>query len=73
MTVLQIFAQVLFWAGNQSNHQNFDPSNLPYEFGLIFIGMKQTKNKKNMADSKKLSFSIFMKILKIGPWISIIG
>ena len=25
-TVLRIFTQVLFWVGNQSNHQNFDPS-----------------------------------------------
>ena len=25
-TVLHIFRQVLFWAGNQGNHKNFDPS-----------------------------------------------
>ena len=28
---------------NQEKHQNFDPSILPYKFGLIFIGMKQKK------------------------------
>ena len=40
-TVLHIFVQVLFLAGNQGNHQNFEPSILPYKFGLIFMGMKQ--------------------------------
>ena len=25
-TVLHIYMQLLFWAGNQSNHQNFDHS-----------------------------------------------
>ena len=30
-TVLHLFMQVLFWAGNQSNHQNFDPSLLSYK------------------------------------------
>ena len=49
-----MFTQLLFWAGNQDNHQTFDPSNLPYEFGLIFMGMKQ-KN-KNMTDLKKTEF-----------------
>ena len=28
-TVLHMFTQVLFWAGNQNNHQNFDTSLLP--------------------------------------------
>ena len=27
--VFHIFAQVLFWAGNQVNYQNFDPSVIP--------------------------------------------
>jgi hypothetical protein len=31
------------FSGNQGNHQNFDPSILPYKFGLIFKGMKQKK------------------------------
>ena len=54
------------FAGNQGEHQNFNPSVLPYKFGLIFMGMKQKENyyyyfflrKNKMADSKKLSFSI---------------
>ena len=28
-TVLHMFTQVLFWAGSQGNHQNFDPFFLP--------------------------------------------
>ena len=47
-----MFTQLLFWAGDQSNHQNFDPSLLA--LSLIFMGNKQ---KKKLADSKKLSFS----------------
>ena len=48
--------------GNQGKHQNFDPSILPYKFGLIFMGMKQfffffSKKKFKMADSKKAHFS----------------
>ena len=31
------------FSGNQEKHQNFDPSILPYKFGLIFMGMKQKK------------------------------
>ena len=50
------------FAGKQGRHQIFDPSILPYKFGLIFIRMKQKKifflkKKFKMADSKKLSFS----------------
>ena len=33
------------FSGNQEKHQNFDPSILPYKFGLIFMGMKQRKKK----------------------------
>ena len=29
------------FSGNQGKHQNFDPTILPYKFGLIFMGMKQ--------------------------------
>ena len=46
----------------QGKHQNFDPSILPYKFGLIFMGMKQKKFK--MADSKKAHF-LKSPILKI--------
>ena len=51
------------FSGNQGKHQNFDPSILPYKFGLILIRMKQKKKKKfeknkfKMADSKRLRFS----------------
>ena len=50
------------FSGNQGKHQNFDPSILPYKFGLIFMGMKQnffflSKKKFKMADSKKAHFS----------------
>ena len=34
-TVLHIFRQVLFWARNQSNHQNFEPSLLYYKYRLV--------------------------------------
>ena len=66
-TVLHIFRQVLFWAGNQGNHQNFDPSLLSYKCWLIFIGMKQKfffwKNEFKMADLNFLFASL--------PWKSV--
>jgi hypothetical protein len=62
-TVLHIFAQVLFWAGNQGNHQNVDPSVLPYKSGLIFEGMNQ----------KKLFFSKKVKMAKIACFRAYIG
>ena len=27
------------FSGNQGKHQNFNPSIIPYKFGLIFMGM----------------------------------
>ena len=33
------------FSGNQGKHQNFDPTILPYKFGLIFMGMKQKNSK----------------------------
>ena len=80
-TVLHINRQVLFGAGNQGNHQNFEKSLLFHKSGLIFIGIKQIffffwKKKFKMAHSKKTSFSssansqyFFMKISWIGPWV----
>ena len=60
-TVFHIFRQVLFWAGNQVNHQNFDPSLLTNTLLLVFMRMKQkkkyTKKIFKMADSKKQRFS----------------
>ena len=66
------------FSGNQGKHQNFNASILPYKFGLIFMGMKQTKifweKKFKMANSKKLvianSQKIFVKISQIGLWVS---
>ena len=58
------------FSGNQGKHQNFDPSILPYKFGLIFMGMKQkkifffSKKKFKMADSKKAHFSKSWKFLR---------
>ena len=39
--MLHLFTHVLFWAGKQGNHQNFDPSMLPKKLWLIFMEMKQ--------------------------------
>ena len=36
-TVLHMFRQVLFGAGNQGNHQNFEKSLLSYECGLVLM------------------------------------
>ena len=51
--MLHIFRQVLFWARNQGNHQNFDPSLLSYKCWLIFIGMKQKKIQKKFKKNSK--------------------
>ena len=70
------------FAGNQAKRQNFDPSILPYKFGLIFMRMKQKKfffwrKKFKMADFSKWPFfkmansqNFFAKISQIGPWVS---
>ena len=60
-TVLHMFRQVLFGAGNQSNHQHFEKSLLSCKCGLIFIGMKQKnffflKNKIQNGRLKKTEF-----------------
>ena len=56
------------FAGNQGKHQSFDPSIVPYKFGLIFMGMKQKKKfekkipkwatQKNLANSQ-FNFDVF--------------
>ena len=38
--VLHMFRQVLFWADNQNNHQNFKKSLLSYKLWLVFKRMK---------------------------------
>ena len=70
------------FSGNQGKHQNFNPSILPYKFGLISMGMKQKKyfffEKKNQNGRlKKSSFfkitnsqNFFAKISHFGPWVS---
>ena len=40
----------------RGKHQNFDPSILPYKFGLIFTGMKQKKKNSKWPTQKKLIF-----------------
>ena len=46
-----------FLAGNQGNHQNFDPSLLTNKLWDVFMGMKQKKNQ-----SGRLKKSQFLKI-----------
>ena len=70
------------FSGNQGKHQNFDPSILPYKFGLILMGMKQKKKfflKKKIQNGrlKKMTFFkiansqyFFLKILWIRCWVS---
>ena len=71
------------FSGNQGKHQNFDPSILPYKFGLIFMGMKQKlfffflKKIQNARLKKKKDFfkidnsqNNFAKISQIGPWFN---
>ena len=41
-TVFHIFRQVLFWAGNQVNHQNFEKNDTSYEIQGCFHFKKQT-------------------------------
>ena len=55
-TVLQMFSQMLFFAGNHGNNEIWVPSMPPHHLSLIFIGMKQKK-----------CFSIFE--LKIGEFM----
>ena len=40
------------FAGNQGKRQNFDPSILPYKFGLIFMRIKQKKKIFRRKNSK---------------------
>ena len=50
-TVLHMFTQLLFWAGDQGNHQNFDPSLLAKK--LTDFHVDEEKKNSKMADSKK--------------------
>ena len=75
-TLLHIHMQLLFWAGNQGNHQNFEKSLLSYKPWLVFMRMKKKKLKKKNQRSFSSSANsqyFFMKISWIGPWVSRIG
>ena len=45
------------FVGKQGRHPNFDPSILPYKFGLIFLRLKQKKN--FFQEKKKSKWPIF--------------
>ena len=68
------------FSGNQGNHQNFNVSILPYQFGLIFMVMKPKKifleKKYKWPIQKKTEFFqmansqiFFAKISQVGPWV----
>ena len=44
--------QVMFWVGNQGNHQNFDPSLLPKKRRMIIMEMKKKKLKKKIQNGR---------------------
>ena len=51
------------FAGKQGRHQIFDPSILPYKFGLIFIRMKQKKEEKKIQNGRFFKMAVFQSIL----------
>ena len=70
------------FAGNQGKHQNWVLSILSHNFWLIFMGIKQFFFEKRKKKSKWLTpknwgfqncqFSkMFLKILWLGPWVSL--
>ena len=82
-TVLHMFRQVLFGAGKQGNHQNFQKSLLTNKLWHVSMGMKQKKiffEKKKKIQNGRLkkteffnfakSWAISAKISWIGPWVS---
>jgi hypothetical protein len=76
-TVLHMFTQLLLWARNQGNHQNFDPSLLLNKLWLsqenIFFWKIKFQNgrlKKTEIFKTSNSQKFFAKILWIGPWVS---
>ena len=68
------FRQVLVWAENQGNHQNFEKSLLSYKLSLISIGMKQffffLKKKIQNGQLKRSLFSC--KMAKV-TWLARMG
>ena len=73
-TVLHIFAQMLTWARNQSNHQKFDPSLLPKKRWLIFMEMKKENWKKNpkLPIKKKTANSQYFSPKLVLGWVGLI-
>ena len=78
-TLCCMFTQVLFWSGNQGNHQNFDPSLLPKKLTdfhgdeaiKIFEKKIQTGRLKKTEFFKTANSQYFIvKILEIGPRVS---
>ena len=70
-TVLHMFRQVLFGAGNQDNHQNFEKSLLTNKLWYVFMGMKQ----KKIQNGRFFKIAIFQnrqisKLSWIGSWVS---
>ena len=55
----------------KGNHQNFDPSSLPYKFGLIFMEMKQNNfffEKKRIQNGRLIKTPPILNIFSgIGP------
>ena len=70
----------LFLAGNQGNHQNFDPFLLTNKLWLVFMGMKQffflEEKISKWATQKQVIFQnrqfsiFFVKISWSSPWVS---
>jgi hypothetical protein len=55
-TVLRNITHSKEFSRNQGKHQNFNPSILPYKFGLILMGMKK-KKKKILKKKFKMAWS----------------
>jgi hypothetical protein len=53
-TVLHMFTQLLFWAGDQNNHQNFDPSFLLQTLTDFYVN--EAKKKIQNGRHKKTEF-----------------
>ena len=75
-TVLHMFTQVLFWAGNQDNHQDFDPFLLKVAFfqkvQFVFqISKSQKKYSKKISWAWNLNFDLSLLLKKL--WLIFMG
>ena len=58
-TVLHIFRQVLFWAGKQGNHQNFEKSfEISYKCYEFSLGWRKKKKMKKMKKRSKMMITL---------------